>query len=179
MGRMQKKIEGIFVDSHTICEYTDYANELYSKRCIGVIEEKHSLQLNLYEALFLFESKNLIIKNKRNQEMSYQQYIKKALKQDKDFIVNYSVFKDLRKKGYIVKTALKFGGAFRVYNKGIKPGEEHALWIVYPVFEHNYLTWQEFSAKNRVAHSTKKKLLVGIVDDEKQVTYYENNWIKP
>jgi len=38
---------------------------------------------------------------------------------------------------------------------------------------------QDFSAKNRVAHSTKKNLLIGIVDEENDVTYYEISWVKP
>jgi tRNA-intron endonuclease len=85
----------------------------------------------------------------------------------------------LRKIGYVVKTALKFGADFRVYDKGVKPGEDHAKWIVYPVKESDFITWYEFSAKNRVAHSTKKKLLIGVVDGESDVTYYEIAWRKP
>ena len=85
----------------------------------------------------------------------------------------------MRNRGYIVKTALKFGADLRIYERGVKPGEEHAKWILYPVYESNGLTWQEFAAKNRVAHSTRKKLLIGIVDDENDVTYYEIEWKKP
>ena len=85
----------------------------------------------------------------------------------------------MRDRGYIVKTALKFGADFRIYDRGVKPGEDHAKWIVYPVHESESLTWYEFAAKNRVAHSTKKKLLIGIVDDEGDVTYYEIKWIRP
>jgi tRNA-intron endonuclease len=89
------------------------------------------------------------------------------------------VFKDLRNRGYIVKTALKFGADFRVYDRGVKPGEDHARWIIYPVHEASGLTWYEFAAKNRVAHSTKKRLMMGIVDDEGDVTYYEIRWVRP
>ena len=78
-----------------------------------------------------------------------------------------------------MKTALKFGADFRVYDRGIKPGEDHAKWIVYPVNETSYLTWYEFAAKNRVAHSTKKRLLIAIVDEEGSVTYYEIRWVRP
>jgi len=42
---------------------------------------------------------------------------------DKKIQIKYPVFKDLREKGYIVKTALKFGADFRIYDKGQKPGE--------------------------------------------------------
>ena len=80
---------------------------------------------------------------------------------------------------YIVKTALKFGADFRIYDRGVKPGEDHAKWVVFPVHEGETLTWYEFAAKNRVAHSTKKRLLIGIVDDESDVTYYEIKWVRP
>ena len=85
----------------------------------------------------------------------------------------------MRNRGYIIKTALKFGADFRVYDRGVKPGEDHAKWIVYPVHESSTLTWYEFSAKNRVAHSTRKKLLVGCVDEESDVTYWEIAWKRP
>ena len=85
----------------------------------------------------------------------------------------------MRRRGYIVKTALKFGADFRVYDRGVKPGEDHAKWVVFPVSEGDGLTWFEFSAKNRVAHSTKKKLLMGIADAEGEITYYEVGWIRP
>ena len=103
----------------------------------------------------------------------------KARKVEPNFWVRYGVYKDIRNRGYIIKTALKFGADFRVYDRGIKPGEDHAKWIVYPVHEGSTLTWYEFAAKNRVAHSTKKRLLMGIVDGEGDVTYYEIKWVKP
>ncbi len=79
----------------------------------------------------------------------------------------------------MVKTALKFGADFRVYDKETKPGKKHAKWLVFVERETNKLTWHEFSAKNRVAHSTKKKLLLAIVDEENDVSYYEVGWVKP
>ena len=85
----------------------------------------------------------------------------------------------MRSRGYVVKTALKFGADFRVYERGTKPGQAHAKWILYPVRESEIMTWYEFAAKNRVAHSTRKNLLLGIVDNESDVTYYEVNWLRP
>ena len=112
-------------------------------------------------------------------ELIKKELIKKLQSIDKKFQIKYSVFKDLRDRGYIVKTALKFGAEFRVYQKGAKPGKEHAKWIVFTDHESNKMTWHDFSAKNRVAHSTKKKLLLAIVDEEGDVSYYEVAWIKP
>ena len=93
--------------------------------------------------------------------------------------MRYCVFKDIRDRGYIIKTALKFGADFRVYDRGVKPGEDHAKWVLFPVHESDCLTWYDFAAKTRVAHSTKKKLLIGVVDDEGDVSYWETRWLRP
>ena len=45
--------------------------------------------------------------------------------------------------------------------------------------EAEHLTWYEFAAKNRVAHSTKKRLLIAVVDDEGDVSYWECRWLRP
>ena len=110
---------------------------------------------------------------------SFDQVLKKAEKLEKIFWTKYCVFKDIRDRGYIIKTALKFGAEFRVYDRGVKPGEDHARWIIFPVHETHTLTWHDFSAKNRVAHSTKKRLLIGVVDEENDVSYWECRWLRP
>ena len=40
--------------------------------------------------------------------------ISRARKAEPNFWIRYCVFRDLRSRGYIVKTALKFGADFRV-----------------------------------------------------------------
>jgi tRNA-intron endonuclease len=130
------------------------------------------------EALYLLEKKKMEIKEGRK-KLSFDKLMEKIKQIDTRIQTKYAVFKDIRQRGYIVKTALKFGAEFRVYDKGKKPGEEHARWILYPVREQEILTWHDFSAKNRVAHSTRKNLLIGVVDEEGDVTYYQVEWIKP
>ena len=115
----------------------------------------------------------------KGDRLNFQKFVNRARKVEPNFWVRYCVFKDIRDRGYIIKTALKFGADFRVYDRGIKPGEDHAKWIVFPVHEAETLTWFEFAAKNRVAHSTKKNLLLAIVDAESSVTYYEISWVRP
>ncbi len=153
------------------------AFSLYEKSRLGE-KKQGKIEYSLAEALFLSQEKKLsIIQNKK--ELTEERLLKKAKKIDKKIETKLLVFADLRKKGYIVKTALKFGAEFRVYEKGVKPGEDHARWILYTVKESDALNWHEFTAKNRVAHSTKKKLLIAIVDEESDVSYYEIAWTKP
>jgi tRNA-intron endonuclease len=153
------------------------AHNLYIKSSFG--EPKgEKIQYTLYEALFLLE-KGKIELFSGTKNIPIKEALKKFQKIDKRIQIKYSVFKDLRERGYIVKTALKFGADFRIYDKGARPGKDHAKWICFVDHEAKRLTWHEFSAKNRVAHSTKKKLLLAIVDEEGDVSYYEVGWIKP
>lgn len=179
VSKHKEKVKAFFIKERVMTEATDAARELYSLNRYGSIIEGGKVQLSLLEALYLFEKEKIILFDGRNKEISYDVFLRKAKKLEPNFWIRYCVFKDFRTRGYIIKTALKFGADFRVYERGVKPGEDHAKWIIYPVHEASILTWHEFSAKNRVAHSTKKRLMIGVVDDEGDVTYYEIRWMRP
>lgn len=172
-------LSSVLIENSVNVEPSNYANELFNKSRYGIILDDKTLQLSLTEALFLFEKNKIIIKGKNGHRLTKDGFIKKARKKDSNFKIKYAAYFDLRKRGYIVKTALKFGADFRVYNKGVKPGDDHAKWVVFAVHESSSLKWHDFSSKNRIAHSTKKKLLLAIVDEENEVSYWESSWIKP
>ena len=136
------------------------------------------LELSIEEAAYLVQKKELKIYDRNGNLFKPAQFINAAAKKQKRFWLRYLVFRDLRELGYIPKTAFKYGGDFRVYNKGSTPGKEHAYWILYCSNEHEIVSMLNFSAMNRVAHSVRKKLLMGVVDDEGSVTYYEINWVR-
>ena len=177
--KKKKPVSGFFSETRVITESSDEAREFYNQSRFGSLTEDGKVELSLLEALYLFEKGKLIIKSDAGRKVSFESFLRKAKKVEPNFWIRYCVFKDIRNRGYIIKTALKFGADFRVYDRGIKPGEDHAKWVVFPVHEGETLTWYEFAAKNRVAHSTKKRLLIGIVDDEGDVTYYEIRWVRP
>jgi len=166
-----------YVTGQIIFSNSSDAHELYKKSAFGESKDD-KIQYSLPEALFLVEKGKMEIISK-NKKISKNELLNKFKRIDSRIQTKYPVFKDLREKGYIVKTALKFGADFRIYGKGKKPGEEHAKWICFASYESQKLTWHEFSAKNRIAHSTKKNLLLAIIDEEGDITYYEVKWVKP
>jgi len=178
---MPKKeiIKTNFVNERVLTENSDSARELYNQSRFGGVLEDGKVELSLIEALYLLEKRKIIILDGRSKEIGFEKFLKKATKIEPNLWTRYCVFKDMRDRGYVIKTALKFGADFRVYDRGVKPGEDHARWVIYPVKEGSTMTWYEFAAKNRVAHSTKKRLMVGIVDDEGDITYYEIKWLRP
>jgi len=180
LGESKKDIvKAIFSRERVLTEISDTAKQLNEQSVFGILLQDGKVQLALVEALYLLEKGRIIIHKNDKKTFTSEELIKVAQKLEPNFWVRYVVFKDMRNRGYVVKTALKFGADFRVYDRGIKPGEDHAKWILYPVYETTDMTWYEFAAKNRVAHSTKKRLLIGIVDNEDDVTYYEIKWTRP
>ncbi len=173
-----KKFKAIFSKERVLADKSDEAVDLYNKSRYGeYVEDK--IQYSLVEVLHLLERKRLTLKDSKGKAIKIDAFRKMCEKIEKNFWIRYCVFRDLRQRGYIVKTALKFGADFRVYDKGVKPGDDHAKWIVYPLHETETLTLYEFSAKNRVAHSTRKTLLLAVVDDEGDVSYWNSSWVKP
>ena len=131
----------------------------------------------LEEALYLSNQKKLTILNTKLKEISEEEFVKKCNRITKNFLTRYFVYEDLRKKGYTIKSGFKFGSDFRIYEPG-KKMNKHSKWLCLCVNEKDNFSWTEFSSKNRIANSTKKKLLIGILDSENKVTYYEFSWIK-
>ena len=166
-----------FSGDRVIAEPTDIVRDYYEKSRYGEPDKK-KYQYLLVEALYLLERGKMVITKGRT-TLDFNKFLKLCQKAENNFWTRYTAFKDMRNRGYIVKTALKFGADFRVYDRGIKPGEDHAKWVMYPVSEKEVLTWYEFSAKNRVAHSTRKRLLIACVDSESDVTYWEIKWTRP
>lgn len=165
------------ISSEKIHSTSSDSFSLYEKSKFGE-KVRDRIEYSWVEALFL-QNKNKLTLHFKNKEIDFDKAISIAKKQDKRIETKLSVFESLREKGYIVKTALKFGADFRVYKKNSQFGQDHALWLAYTVRESDPHTWHDFAAKNRVAHSTKKNLLICIVDDENDVLYYEVSWLKP
>ena len=133
-----EKIKANLVTSE-ISSNSKSAHHLFEKSKFGEkIEDKvHYLPV---EALFLLEEKKLEV-FQRGKKLTKQALLDKLQKSDKKIQTKYLIFKDLRKKGYIVKTALKFGAEFRVYDKGKKPGKTHAKWLVITDKESSKAHW--------------------------------------
>lgn len=174
----KKKVRASLIAGKIVTEDSDAARELYNQSRFGTVLENKKVQLSSIEALYLIEKEKVDVYLDRK-KLDASKLIRRAEKKEPKIWTRFVVYRDLRNRGYVVKTALKFGADFRVYDRGVKPGEDHAKWVVYPVDEGEQTTWHEFAAKNRVAHSTKKRLLIAIVDDEGDITYYEIRWTRP
>ncbi len=156
------------------------------KKAVALSEKSHygkfnqdELQLSLMEAFYLQEKGKIKILDKKNQNKVISLDEMRELIQDKDLIYRYMVYRDLRNRGYIVKTGFKYGSEFRLYERGKSPGDGHSDFVVKVVTENQDISVLDFSSYVRVAHGVNKKLLLAVVDDEQDITYYNVEWTRP
>lgn len=132
------------------------------------------------ETLFLIEKrKDFPVEDIKGKSMGFDDLMKAFTKLDKDFPRKYIVFRDLRARGYVVKTGFKFGTHYRVYGRGVRPGEGHALWLVHCVPEEYKCDFQEFSGAVRLCQNVRKKMIYAVVDKEGDIAYYKVEWFRP
>lgn len=142
------------------------------------------LELALTEALLLLKRGRICV-FKDGKQLTIEDLYKHACSADKRFPEKYRVYEDLRERGLLVRTGLKFGCDFRVYERGVqlkkgpKSAKEHTKWIVFAVPEDYICSFQELSRSVRLAHNIRARMLWAIVDNEGDCTYYIIQRMKP
>ncbi|MGI6589846.1 MAG: tRNA-intron lyase [Candidatus Iainarchaeum sp.] len=129
------------------------------------------LILDLFEAVFLVETKKIKVFNKKK-SLSSTKLVEVGESFDKKFYPKCVVYSDLREKGYCVKTGLKFGFDFRVYPRGKKMGDAHSEFGVNVFDEHEKLSMTQISRITRLAGNIHIKAISAVVDREDEVNYY-------
>ncbi|WP_456321680.1 tRNA-intron lyase [Palaeococcus sp. (in: euryarchaeotes)] len=168
-----KPVEFYLSGERVFSEREKAINQLYNKRYYGeIIEGK--LFLSLIEAAYLMEWGKIRVFD-GDRELSFRELFNMGREKDKQFDLKFLVYRDLRKRGYIVKTALKYGSHFRVYRKGM---EEHADWLVWVVSESQRMYPNDLTARVRVAHGVRKNMIMAVVDEDNDVVYYKIERVK-
>ncbi|MFB6213062.1 MAG: tRNA-intron lyase [Candidatus Nanohaloarchaea archaeon] len=166
----------------------DGAKEVYSDYYYGKFQcdEEEVLELSLSEAMHLVDRDVIEVEGASGETFSREELHDRFVELDDEFSHKYKVYRDLRERGYIVKSGFKFGSHFRVYEEGVNPYSEgpkrqkqHTKWVVHAVPENHTLSFQEMSRAVRLAHNIRATMLWGVVDSEGGVTYYEVERAKP
>ncbi|MCC6030659.1 MAG: tRNA-intron lyase [Desulfurococcales archaeon] len=160
------------------------SNELYSKHFIGKpfgekkpkigVSYKGPLELTLLEAVYLCE-KNIALPIKDREKIDCETLKNYAASKDPRFLYTYKVFKDLREKGYVIRSGMKYGVDYAVYEKG--PGLEHAPYLVHVFKYDEEIDPIHIVRLGRLSHSVRKNLVIAIVYDN-TIKYISFGWIR-
>ncbi len=142
-------------------------------------QKEGKLVLDLFEATYLLEKGKIEIEDADGKKFDAVELEKFASKKYKDFHSRLVVFRDLRDKGYVVKTGFKFGFDFRIYPHGKRPGEEHTKWVVAVATQGEKFAMPELSRMIRLSGNLKTECLQAVVDSEDDICYYKMERVTP
>ena len=148
---------------------------LHEKSKFGKIEADF-LHLSLIEACYLLEKDRLDVYE--DDVLCSVSYMIDLLK-ERELYGRYIVYRDLKDRGYVIKTGFKYGSDFRLYDRGRSPGNGHSDFLVKIIYENYDINALDFASYVRVSHGVNKKLLLAIVDDDFDITYYNVEWTRP
>jgi len=144
--------------------------DLYDQGYFGKpVGKGKGLELSLVEAAYLLDRSRIRVFSDSN-ELDFRALFQLASALEKGFEFRYVVYKDLRERGYYVQPGRP---DFRVYPRGGHPGKTPAEFYVYVISERTPLPMQEIIEPMRVAGQMRKKLMLAIVDEESDITFYE------
>lgn len=153
--------------------------EDFDKRGYGERDEEQ-LVLSPEEALYMIEKKEAFeIASKAGKKMTYETLMHHFTKFDKEFPMKYLVYRDMRNRGFCVKTGFKFGAHFRIYARGERPGHGHAIWLMHAIPEEFICNISDISRAVRLSQNVRKKMFYAVVDKEGDITYYKIERMTP
>ena len=169
------KAYGVFLKDRVVIFDKEISKELLEKEFFGK-SFGNGLQLSLIEASYLSEKGFISIQSADGKKISKEKLEKIIHKLQPDFKSRLIVFKDLKKRGLIVKTGFKFGAHFRAYAK--KPDDTHAEYLVHVVDKDFKSIWAEISRAVRLAHTVNKEIVFARVDKNK-IDYIKFGRLRP
>lgn len=145
--QLQYALVGNEVDPFPIPEHLS----LFFEECLFLVSELKCLEVRTLEGVTITET----------------QLLNNFSKLKRSFLVSYVAYIYLKSKNWVIKSGLKFGGDFLLYQKG--PQFFHASYVVLiqPYQNgaqlptgHHYMENYDFQCFNRIAETTAKDLLV-------------------
>jgi len=146
------------------------ASTLYNRGYFGAPRSGGGLDLSLLEAVYLVEADRLQVR-RDGRPVSLGALFRAAGTEGEGFEIRYLVYRDLRQRGYVVEP--QDGPVdFHVLPRGGAPRKTPSKYWVRALSERAVFDLAELLQRAEEAASVRKSLLLGLVDEESDVTYY-------
>jgi len=159
-----------------------YASGFYGQP-LGVEKVKDPSQINSplvldsLEALYLLETGQLEVEDEDGRPLGLEELARKLNVTEKA-LGAYLVYRDLRSRGLVVRSGLKYGASFVAYRKG--PGLEHAPFVIHYYPPDEPFDPVELVRAGRVSHSVRKVFVLATAGPgARQPTYITFKWLRP
>jgi tRNA-intron endonuclease, archaea type len=147
------------------------SSAIYGKGYFGTPSSEGGLTLDRYEAVYLTEMGRAEVAASPGRRLGWAAVFRRAVRSDAGFAVRYLVYRDLRQRGYVVR-ATPPPVAFSVLPRGgILHKTPSRYWVDALSERVPFDLARLFDLADR-AQSAKKLLLLALVDEESDLTYY-------
>lgn len=163
-------------DSVIIRDPTE-ASQIYNKGYYGYPLPGGGLELELMEAIYLIECGRLEVL-RDGEPLPLERLVASASTTHRDFEIKHIVYRDLRGRGYLVKPAGEEFD-FRVFPRGGTPNSTQTKNWVVAISERSLFKISPFMEGMKLSERTRKDLLIAIVDEEGDITYYHAERSQP
>lgn len=144
-------------------------NRLYNKGYFGKPLSGEGLELDLYEGLYLMEADRLEITDDSDETLEKEDIIENI--SEDDFHREYLPYKDMRKRGYVLKKASD-PASFRIFPRGGGPGKTPSKYWLCSYRENDTFRINKIIDDKHKISNLKKTMMTSLVDEEGDITYY-------
>jgi tRNA-intron endonuclease len=146
------------------------AGTVYGRGYFGTLDPE-GLVLDRYETVYLSEMGRVPVVDGRGRAVAWPDLFRRATRAERGFGVRYIVYRDLRQRGYVVRRSPP-PTAFAVLPRGGVLNKSPAKYWVAAYSERQPFDLAELEGLADRAHGAKKALLVAVVDEESDLTFY-------
>ncbi|MFW6048218.1 MAG: tRNA-intron lyase [Candidatus Natronoplasma sp.] len=160
---------GILNENNIIVKDEKEGNQIYNKGYFGQPLSEGGVELDLYEGLYLLEAGRLEVLDKNGDDVEREDVIEKI--SEEDFHREYLPYKDMRMRGYVLKKASD-PASFRVFPRGGGPNKTPSKYWLFTYREKDTFDINRILKNHDKVSNLKKIMLIALVDEEGDVTYY-------
>ena len=146
------------------------AGAVYGRGYFGTVTEG-GLALDRFESVYLLEMGRLAVGDTRGRPVAWEDLFRRAVRAEPGFSVRYLVYRDLRQRGYVARASPP-PVTFAVLPRGGILHKTPARFWVQPYSERAAFDLAELFDLAERAQGAKKTLLLALVDEESDLTYY-------
>jgi len=168
---------GVLKDNSVLMADEKDGSRIYNRGYYGTPQSGGGLKLNLLEALYLLESGRIEVEMD-GREGNFNDILRYASKNIPSFEIYYTVYRDMRQRGYIVKEGSP-PFDFRVLPRGGSPTKTPTKYWLAAFSERAVFDLDAVIEITGRAEELRKKLLIAVVDEEGDLTYYESGMARP
>ena len=167
----ERVVKAVLRDGEIIASI-DQGSLHYLSRGYGEKDSEQGIIRYSYpEALYLVEEGRMRVLDESGEELTFNQLLESLERLDENVWRDYVVYRDLRKRRYVVKDGFSKSLRFRVFDRG-KYGKEAAKYIVAPIYEGKDVEVEELMSWLSASRNMRKELVIAVVDRRNEVIYY-------